>query len=303
MEVVRDLEIDKNSTMDDIFKQMKEAGGFVAKSIAEGYEILYEMINDKDCLKFVSFVGSIISTGTRGIIRDMIKHKMFDVIITTCGALDHDIARSFKEYYHGDFRMDDKLLAERDIHRLGNILLPKESYGMIIEEKMREIIKDIDKPLATFELCALIGKHLNESSFLYWANKNNIPVFVPGIMDGAVGNQIWLHAQRDKRINIDLMRDASRLADLVFDARRSGALIIGGGISKHHTLWWNQFRDGLDYAVYITTANEYDGSLSGALVREAISWRKVRSNAKQVTIHAEATLILPFLYAALLKRL
>jgi deoxyhypusine synthase len=79
--------------------------------------------------------------------------------------------------------------------------------------------------------------------------------------------------------------------------------MIGGGISKHHTLWWNQFRDGLDYALYITTAQEFDGSLSGALVREAISWGKVAKDAKQATIHAEATTILPFLFSALLSRL
>ena len=40
--------------------------------------------------------------------------------------------------------------------------------------------------------------------------------------------------------------------------------------------------------MYITTAQEFDGSLSGALVREAISWGKVTQNAKQTTIHAEA---------------
>jgi len=55
--------------------------------------------------------------------------------------------------------------------------------------------------------------------------------------------------------------------------------------------------------VYITTAPEYDGSLSGALVREAISWGKVKRRAKQTTIHGEATTLLPFLFAAMLKRL
>jgi len=93
------------------------------------------------------------------------------------------------------------------------------------------------------------------------------------------------------------------LSGLIFKAKKSGALMIGGGISKHHTLWWNQYREGLDYAVYITTAQEFDGSLSGALVREAISWGKVTKNAKQTTIHAEATTILPFLYSALLAKL
>ena len=59
----------------------------------------------------------------------------------------------------------------------------------------------------------------------------------------------------------------------------------------------------MDYALYITTAQEFDGSLSGALVREAISWGKVTQDARQATLHAEATTILPFLYSALLARL
>jgi len=55
--------------------------------------------------------------------------------------------------------------------------------------------------------------------------------------------------------------------------------------------------------VYITTAQEFDGSLRGALVREAISWGKVTQNAKETTIHAEVTTVLPFLYSALLSKL
>jgi deoxyhypusine synthase len=100
-----------------------------------------------------------------------------------------------------------------------------------------------------------------------------------------------------------LIADADTISGLVFKAKKSGALMLGGGISKHHTLWWNQYRDGLDYAVYMTTAQEFDGSLSGALVREAISWSKVTQNAKQTTIHAEITTALPFLYRALLSKI
>ena len=65
------------------------------------------MISDDECLKFVSFVGAVVSTGLRGIIKDMIKNKWFDVAITTCGALDHDIARHFSHYKEGSFTMDD----------------------------------------------------------------------------------------------------------------------------------------------------------------------------------------------------
>jgi deoxyhypusine synthase len=111
---------------------------------------------------------------------------------------------------------------------------------------------------------------------------------------------MWLFQQRHREFKIDILSDETKLADLAYGARKTGGLMIGGGISKHHTMWWNQFRGGLDYAVYMTTASEWDGSLSGAPVREAISWGKINTKAKQTTIHGEATTLLPFMYAALL---
>jgi deoxyhypusine synthase len=99
------------------------------------------------------------------------------------------------------------------------------------------------------------------------------------------------------------MKDEQILSDLVWNAKRSGALIIGGGISKHHVIWWNQFKRGLDYAVYITTAQEYDGSLSGARTREAISWGKINEKARHVTIEGDATIYLPIIFSALRERI
>jgi deoxyhypusine synthase len=286
---------------------MAKSGGFESRNLADGVEILSAMISDKECLKFLSFVGAIVSTGIRGIIKDMAQKKWFDVIITTCGALDHDIARHFSNYKEGSFTMDDSQLADQNIHRLGNVLVPMESYGPLIEEKMQQVLEETykqgKKEMSTADITREIGKMLGEDSFLYWAQKNNIPVIVPGIMDGAVGSQIWLFSQRHNDFKLNMTDDANTLSGLVFKAKRSGALMLGGGISKHHTLWWNQYREGLDYAVYITTAQEFDGSLSGALVREAISWGKVTQAAKQTTIHAEITTALPFIYRTLLSKI
>jgi deoxyhypusine synthase len=207
----------------------------------------------------------------------------------------------------GSFTLDDAELLKKNIHRLGNVLVPMESYGPIIEEKMQMFLetayKSGKKEMSTADITRMIGENLGEGSFLYWAYKNNIPVIVPGIVDGAVGSQIWLFTQKHNDFKLNVIADSELLSSLVFKAKKSGSLMLGGGISKHHTLWWNQYRDGLDYAVYITTAQEFDGSLSGALVREAISWGKVTQNAKQTTIHAEITTILPFIYSALLAKL
>jgi deoxyhypusine synthase len=300
---VRDYSIESNS-IPLLIEGMANSGGFESKNLCHGIKIIRAMTKDKNCTKFLSFVGSIISTGARGIIKDMLKRKMFDCVITTCGALDHDIARTSTKYYSGDFRMDDGILYKKNIHRLGNVLVPQNNYGPVIEKNVQDCLNDLYQNgvhnISTFELTNKIGSTLDESSFLYWAFKNDIPVIVPGIVDGAVGSQIWFFYQKHKDFNVNLLLDETRLSDLVYDASKTGAFIIGGGISKHHTLWWNQFRGGLDYAVSITTASEWDGSLSGALVAEAISWGKVKGKAKQTTIHGEATTLLPFIYAALM---
>jgi deoxyhypusine synthase len=304
---VQDINITNQTDIEKIFELMSKSGGFESRNLADGFEILSAMISDRECLRFLSFVGAIVSTGIRGILKDMIQKKWFDVVITTCGALDHDIARHFSNYREGSFTMDDAQLADQNIHRLGNVLVPMESYGPLIEEKMQGILEESykqgKKEMSTIDITREIGKRLGENSFLYWAYKNNIPVIVPGIMDGAVGSQIWLFSQKHQDFKLDMTADANTLSGLVFKAQKSGALMLGGGISKHHTLWWNQYREGLDYAVYITTAQEFDGSLSGALVREAISWGKVTQNARQTTIHAEITTTLPFLYRALLSKI
>ena len=295
----------KHDDIRSIFLNMANSGGFESRNLAEGVDILRMMINEQNCTKFLSFVGALMSTGARGIIRDMVKNKMCDVIITTCGALDHDIARTYNKYYAGDFRMDDRMLLNKNIHRLGNVLVPMDNYGPLIEEKVQKCLQDMynqgKRNVGTYEITDYIGSTLDKSSFLFWAHKNKIPVIVPGIVDGAVGSQVWFFYQQHKDFKIDILNDESALSDLVFKAKKSGAFMIGGGISKHHTLWWNQFRGGLDYAVYITTASEWDGSLSGALVAEAISWGKVTTKARQTTIHGEATTLLPFIYAALVS--
>ena len=303
---VEDMSIRNDTRVEKIFEQMSKSGGFESRNLAESLDILTSMIKDDDCQKFLSLVAAIISTGLRGIVKDMIKNKWFNVVITTCGALDHDIARHFSNYNEGSFTLDDAKLADQNIHRLGNVLVPMQSYGPLIEEKMQLFLEEeYDKgtrEMSTEDICKMIGSHLGEDSFLYWASKNDIKVIVPGIVDGAVGSQIWMFTQKHADFKLNITKDADTLSGIIFKAKKSGALMLGGGISKHHTLWWNQYREGLDYAVYITTAQEFDGSLSGALVREAISWGKVAQNAKQTTIHAEITTVLPFLYSALLSK-
>jgi deoxyhypusine synthase len=287
---------------------MHDGGGFMGKHLAVAARIVHSMSRDKKCTKFLSFPAAPVATGLRGVIIDMIREGMVDVIITASGTLDHDLARTWSSYYHGDFDMDDAKLLRRGYHRLGNILVPLVNYGPLIEKKLQPWFDTIyeggTKRITTEHLCRELGRELgSEESLLYWAFKKKVPIFVPGIMDGAVGSQIWLFANRHSDFSVDVIGDEKRLADIVFDSKKTGGLVIGGGISKHHLLWWNLFKRGLDYAAYITTAVEYDGSLSGAQVREAISWGKVKERAKKVTLYADATTVLPTIVSYAMTKL
>lgn len=306
-EAVEDYSFSDKMTVDELVSQMDKAWGFTAGKLAVGLRILERMVEDRKCVKFISFTGNLVATGTRGALKELVKRKLVDVVVTTCGTVDHDLARSWRDYYKGSFLMNDVKLRGQGINRLGNVLVPNESYGVIIEKKMQSLLQDLWKEgvreVSPSQLCREIGKRLcNETSILYWAAKNNIPVYVPGMTDGAVGYQTWLFSQ-DHDFRLNVLKDSGELSGIVFDAKKTGALVIGGGISKHHTLWWNQFKDGLDYAVYISTADEWDGSLSGARPREAVSWGKISERAKKAMIEGDASIILPIMVSALIARI
>lgn len=312
-EVVKDIDLGSIKSMKDLTYQMTLSGGYVAKKVGDGSKILENMVKDKECKRILSFPASLVATGTRGIIKDLLKKKIFDMVITTTGTLDHDIARIYGNYYQGSFEMDDRELHKEGINREGNVLIPNESYSEILEDKVRCLVEELYhkgvRDISTHELIWEFGKSLEveknkEDSIVYWCYKSKIPVILPGPLDGSWGWQLYYFWQDGhKDFNVNIMKDEDLISDFIYSSDKSGALMIGGGISKHHTIWWNQFRGGLDYAVYITTAPEWDGSLSGARIREAISWGKVREDAEFITIEGDATVILPLMIGSLFENL
>jgi deoxyhypusine synthase len=307
LEKVRDVHVVPSKEITKIIDQMGQSGGFMARELSATANIMEAMNEDKDCTKFLSFPAAPVATGMRGVLVDMIRAGMTDVIVTASGTLDHDLARSHAAYYRGDFMMDDVKLYRQGFHRLGNVVVPLQNYGPLVEKKIQSLLESLYRKgvrrMTTEELCGEIGKSIqSRDSLLHWAYEKGVPMFVPGIMDGAVGSQIWLFAERHRDFQIDVIGDERRLSDIVSSSKRTGAVVIGGGISKHHVLWWNQFKGGLDYACYVTTAMEYDGSLSGAQVREAISWGKVKMSARRATLYSEATVALPLLVSYVLTK-
>lgn len=300
---IKDIKLKKGMKVKELIEEMEGMGGFSGEHLVEGVDILRRMLEDKDSFNFLSFPADIVATGLRGVLASAVKY--FDAIITTGGMFDHDIARAFGGVYSkGTFNVDDSYLHKKGIYRLGNVFIEKDEYGLKVEEAFNKIIKNIfdektKNEFSASDLAFEFGKYIeDEGSILRQAYLNNVPIFCPGILDGSFGTQLTLFAQ-DHKFKLDLIKDELKLSNIPFDNKVTGALMIGGGISKHHVIWWNQFKGGLDYAVYITTASQYDGSLSGARMTEAVSWGKVKEKAKYTTIDGDATIILPIMLAAL----
>jgi len=298
------LEIKNFSKLIDIYRKM---GGFSVDFLVNASEILIKMLEDNKCKIFLGFTANLIATGLRGLISSLLRYHLVDTIITTGGTIDHDIARALGgKYYKGKFQYDDKMLKSLEIHRLGNILVPVENYGPIIERFTHETLETIiqtTRKLSPSELLREIGKRIpDKNSILYQAAINDIPIFSPGIVDSAFGTALFTYNEHIRAVSnslknfeLDIIKDLKKISDIVFDSKKMGAIILGGGISKHHIIWWSQFKGGLDYAIYITTAVEWDGSLSGAKTREAISWGKLKPEAEHVNLPGDATILFPLL--------
>jgi len=300
-EKVQDYTVTGRESVCELIESFEKAHGFMAGHVARASRIISEMVLDKNVFKILSFTGNLVATGLRGVISQLLREGFFNAVITTCGAVDHDIARGVgAAYYKGDWGFDDALLKAIDVHRLGNVLIPMENYGLAVEKFSRKMFEELvaqRKRWSGYELLWEAGRRISDdNSILKAAFERKIPVFVPGLYDGAFGSQIIFNLSTIG-LEVDLAEDEKKLVEIVFSSEKLGALVIGGGISKHHTIWWAQFKEGLDYAVYLTTAVEYDGSLSGAHPREAVSWGKIKPSGRTVTVYGDATVLLPLIVA------
>ena len=96
---------------------------------------------------------------------------------------------------------------------------------------------------------------------------------------------IYFHTYKtDTQLNIDIVQDIRRLNDMSVKAKQVGMIILGGGIIKHHIANACLMRNGAESAVYINTAQEFDGSDAGARPDEAVSWGKIKIGADSVKV-------------------
>lgn len=256
------------------------------------------------CTIFLGFTSNLISSGVRETIRYLVQHGMVDVLVTTAGGVEEDLIKCLAPTYIGDFSLRGRDLRQNGINRIGNLLVPNDNYCKFEDWLMPILDQMVDEQetqgvrWTPSRMIARLGKEINNpESVCYWAQKNKIPVLSPALTDGSLGDMIFFHSYKRPGLVLDIVEDLRLINTQAIFARKTGMIILGGGLVKHHIANANLMRNGADFSVYVNTAQEFDGSDSGARPDEAVSWGKIRMDATPVKVYADASLVFPLLVA------
>lgn len=306
MKKVSPMQIKGGMTADEIVLEYKKAGVLGAGNLAKAADIFEEMVKKKTFI-FLGISGPLVPAGMRGVITDMIKSGYANAVVTSGANVVHDIIESKKGvHYVGDFRVDDEELLKKKMGRIGNILTRERDFENF-EDYIQKILKDIEpekrKNISIAELLREIGKRTKDkNSFLHSAYRKKVPVFSPGLADSVMGLQMFMFSQKNDFI-LNAVKDYKELTNIVFTAKKTGAIILGGGLPKHFILNANLLRKGIDYGIQITMDREEAGSLSGAKLEEGVSWGKAKAKSKLVSCVGDVTVLFPLLVASVKERL
>ncbi|KAL4457617.1 hypothetical protein ABPG75_012482 [Micractinium tetrahymenae] len=253
---------------------------------------------------FLGYTSNLVSAGVREHIRYLVQHRMVDVIVTTAGGVEEDYIKCMAPTYLGDFQLKGADLRRRGLNRIGNMLVPNSNYCKfedwvipIFDAMLREQ-REQGVHWTPSKMIARLGREINHpDSIYYWAWKNDIPVFCPALTDGSLGDMLFFHTYKNPGLILDIVQDIRLMNDHAMKAapRKTGAIILGGGVPKHHICNANLMKNGADFAVFLNTAQEFDGSDSGARPDEAVSWGKIRADAQPVKVCGDASILFPLI--------
>ncbi len=292
------------------FSSFKDTG-FQATNLGNAIEMVKKMQKEKARI-FLGFTSNMASCGVRETINYLVKNKFVHFLVTTTGGVEEDIIKTHKQFLHGDFEADGSWLRKNGVNRTGNIFIPNDRYIWFekfihpVLERFYSKQKEIGKICDSVEFIQELGKELEnypnkESSYVYWAYKNKIPLLCVPLLDGAIGDHVYMFKKEHTDFKIDLIKEWELLIDTVLEDEKSGAIIIGGSVPKHHIMGAFMMREGIEYTIYINTGYEGEGSNAGANPEEAKSWGKANTDKKEaetVKIWGEASIIFPLLVAA-----
>jgi deoxyhypusine synthase len=291
--------------MSEIAAQMAAVKVLGPGRFGKAVNILTEMFRSKEYCKLISLAGPIVPGGLRRLLVELVDEGLLDGIVTTGANVTHDMLEGLgHRHLVGSETADDEVLKKRGLSRIYDLLVRQKA----IEDLERTTRKMLDripqeqrKNISSHELLWEFGRQIRDkNSLLATAYKRRVPLFCPGIFDSMLGLDLWTYSQLNSLL-INPFKDFSKLVEMTYESKRVGVVILGGGMPKHHVLIANSYRGGVDAAIQITLDRAEGGGASGAPLEEAISWGKIKTRDKLVTLVGDATIIFPLVALAALE--
>ena len=302
---VNPINVTNQMKVSDLVNEFDKSGVLGAGRVGRACNILTDMIQDEDMKVFMSLGGPLIPGGMRNIVTQMIENHHVDLIVSSGANITHDLVEAFGGSHYRHEGRDDEDLNEDGIGRIADINVGSDDFT-IFETEITRIFEKISSQkthISIQELLHEVGLMVDdENSFVAAAAKNNVPIFAPGLIDSMMGLQLWIFNQ-DHDFVVDAVADMHYLSDIVFEAEKVGAILLGGGLTKHYTLASNVIKGGLDAAIQVTMDRPEAGSLGGAPLEEAKSWAKARCGSSLASVVGDVTVIFPLIYAACLDKI
>ena len=308
---VEPVKIEDGSKISDLVGNFKNSS-IQARNIYKCANVFKKMLQDKaQATVYLGLAGPLIAAGLRDIIRNMIKLKMVDIVVSTGAIIYQDIyqARGFKHYI-GDPDADDRTLDKLYIDRIYDTYVDDEKFWDTDNWVGR--VADTMEPgnYSSREFLNALGSRLSdENSIVRTAYECGVPIFAPALNDSSIGIGLTGHYHRCKKnkrpgVHIDSIQDNYEITQTIVKSQKTAAIYIAGGVPKNYIndavvmgYIFNKDTGGHSYAFQLTTDAPHWGGLSGSTLKEATSWGKINNDASYAMAFVEPSVSLPLIYS------
>jgi deoxyhypusine synthase len=304
------FEVKRPFTVVSILDRMKSIS-FQGRNLAAAFDIWLRALEDGATI-FLGLAGAMVPAGMRSVISYLLEKKLVDCLVSTGANLFHDCHESLgMAHYIGSPKVDDTALLDAGVDRIYDTFASEAEF-----RKTDRFIADVagwleKRPYTTREFLRELGSRLGQlggpRGILTSAFAAGVPVYCPAIGDSSIGIAIASGLnQATSGFLFDIMKDVQETARMVIKARRTAVIYVGGGTPKNFIQQtevtasvMGHVVPGHEYAIQFTCDSPQWGGLSGCTFEEAQSWGKISQKARQVTVHCDATLALPFIVSGL----
>ena len=295
---------------DDVLARMERVS-FQGRTLATARRIWEQMLTG-DCTIFLGLAGALSAGGMRLVVAHLIAHRYIDCLVSTGANLYHDLheTRGRRHFVGSPHQNDSDLQAER-IDRVYDTYASEDEFCENDEWIGAFTLSLERRPYTSREYLYRLGEHLwattGRDGILTAAYRASVPIFCPAIADSSIGMGLSQARHQDASAGlIDVIGDIIESTNLVIRHPATASVVVGGGTPKNfinqaavQAEFYDERVRGHRYAIQISTDVPHFGGASGSTLEEARSWGKVAADVEQVSVHADATIVLPILVSAL----